>query len=71
MLVQDAREGKLDRIYIAMSMSNENKMKELVRKLTDTTCSVLLSQIFSHLIYCSLVLKKLMVYLLFRCLIHH
>lgn len=41
MLVQDAREGKLDRIYIAMSMSNENKMKELVRKLTDTTCSVL------------------------------
>lgn len=41
-LIQEAREGKIDRIYIAMSMRDESKIKDVVRKLTDTTCSVLL-----------------------------
>lgn len=41
-LVVDAKAGKLDRIYLAMSMSDELEMKELIRKLTDTTCSVIL-----------------------------
>ncbi|KQN63724.1 undecaprenyl-phosphate glucose phosphotransferase [Erwinia sp. Leaf53] len=41
-LIDDAREGKLDRIYIAMSMNDEVKIKYIVKKLTDTTCSVLL-----------------------------
>ncbi|MEJ4044850.1 undecaprenyl-phosphate glucose phosphotransferase [Erwinia sp. SLM-02] len=41
-LIDDAREGKLDRIYIAMSMKDEAKIKDIVRRLTDTTCSVLL-----------------------------
>ncbi|MCF1303378.1 undecaprenyl-phosphate glucose phosphotransferase [Raoultella ornithinolytica] len=41
-LVQDAREGKIDRIYIALGMSDESKIKSLVSQLTDTTCSVLL-----------------------------
>ncbi|WP_447717212.1 undecaprenyl-phosphate glucose phosphotransferase [Pluralibacter gergoviae] len=39
-LVHDAREGKLDRIYVAMNMSDEIKLKKLISKLTDTTCSV-------------------------------
>ncbi len=41
-LIQEAREGKIDRIYIAMSMRDESKIKDVVRQLTDTTCSVLL-----------------------------
>ncbi|HAV2277246.1 TPA: undecaprenyl-phosphate glucose phosphotransferase [Serratia marcescens] len=41
-LVEDARAGRLDRIYIAMSMGDEVRIKDLVRKLTDTTCSVML-----------------------------
>lgn len=41
-LIEDAREGKLDRIYIAMSMKDEAKIKDIVMRLTDTTCSVLL-----------------------------
>ncbi|WP_411195516.1 undecaprenyl-phosphate glucose phosphotransferase [Raoultella planticola] len=41
-LIQDARDGKLDRIYIALSMKDEAKIKEVVGQLTDTTCSVLL-----------------------------
>lgn len=41
-LIDDAREGKLDRIYIAMSMKDEAKIKDIVKRLTDTTCSVLL-----------------------------
>ena len=41
-LIQDARAGKLDRIYIAMSMKDEVSIKNIVKKLTDTTCSVLL-----------------------------
>ncbi|WP_142503321.1 undecaprenyl-phosphate glucose phosphotransferase [Klebsiella sp. 2680] len=41
-LIVDAKAGKLDRIYLAMSMSDELEMKELIRNLTDTTCSVIL-----------------------------
>ncbi|HIE9448038.1 undecaprenyl-phosphate glucose phosphotransferase [Klebsiella pneumoniae] len=41
-LIQDARDGKLDRIYIALGMKDESKIKEIVSQLTDTTCSVLL-----------------------------
>lgn len=41
-LIFDAKAGKLDRIYIAMSMSDELSMKQLVKELTDTTCSVIL-----------------------------
>ncbi|HDT3906322.1 undecaprenyl-phosphate glucose phosphotransferase [Raoultella ornithinolytica] len=41
-LICDAKAGKLDRIYIAMSMSDEVKMKSLIKSLTDTTCSVIL-----------------------------
>lgn len=41
-LVEDAKNGKLDRIYIAMNMGDEKKLKNLVKKLTNTTCSVML-----------------------------
>ncbi|EIY2678217.1 undecaprenyl-phosphate glucose phosphotransferase [Raoultella planticola] len=39
-LVSDAKDGKLDRIYLAMKMSEDKKIKKLVMELTDTTCSV-------------------------------
>ncbi|HDK6224610.1 TPA: undecaprenyl-phosphate glucose phosphotransferase [Klebsiella quasipneumoniae] len=41
-LIQEARDGNIDRIYIALSMKDEVLIKSLVAKLTDTTCSVLL-----------------------------
>ncbi|MCV9878021.1 undecaprenyl-phosphate glucose phosphotransferase [Brenneria izbisi] len=41
-LIDDARQGKLDRIYIAMSMGDEEKIKYVVKNLTNTTCSVML-----------------------------
>lgn len=41
-LIIDAKAGKIDRIYLAMSMSDEIKMKILIRELTNTTCSVIL-----------------------------
>lgn len=41
-LITDAREGKLDKIYIAMDMSQEQEIHRLVNKLTDTTCCVML-----------------------------
>ncbi|HDG9833818.1 TPA: undecaprenyl-phosphate glucose phosphotransferase [Raoultella ornithinolytica] len=41
-LVEDAKLGKIDRIYIALGIENEQKIKRVVRELTDTTCSVLL-----------------------------
>jgi putative colanic acid biosynthesis UDP-glucose lipid carrier transferase len=41
-VINDARDGKVERIYIAMGMGDEQKIKNLVKKLTDTTCSVLL-----------------------------
>lgn len=41
-LISEAKAGKLDRIYIAMRMGDEEKIKNLVRELTNTTCSVML-----------------------------
>jgi len=41
-LVEQARAGQIDNIYIAMAMSEEAQIKTLVRELTDTTCSVML-----------------------------
>lgn len=41
-LIMDARNGELDKVYIALGMKDENLIKEIVGKLTDTTCSVLL-----------------------------
>ncbi|HBR5530567.1 TPA: undecaprenyl-phosphate glucose phosphotransferase [Klebsiella pneumoniae] len=41
-LVEDARSGKIDRIYIAMSMKDETRLRDIISQLTDTTCSVLL-----------------------------
>lgn len=41
-LVNDARGGKIDRVYIALSMKNEKRIRYLVSELSDTTCSVLL-----------------------------
>ncbi|HBT9577842.1 TPA: undecaprenyl-phosphate glucose phosphotransferase [Klebsiella pneumoniae] len=41
-LIIDARDGKIDRIYIAMNMQEEAKIKKIVQQLTVTTCSVLL-----------------------------
>lgn len=41
-LLIDAREGRLDKIYIAMAMSEETAIRRLVNQLTDTTCSVML-----------------------------
>lgn len=39
-LIKDAKSGQLDRVYIAMSMSEDEKLRMLVGELTDTTCSV-------------------------------
>jgi len=41
-LLVDAREGRIDKIYIAMAMSEEVTIRRLVNQLTDTTCSVML-----------------------------
>ncbi|TCT91866.1 putative colanic acid biosynthesis UDP-glucose lipid carrier transferase [Gibbsiella quercinecans] len=41
-LVSQAKSGHIDRVYIAMPMSDEVKIKQLVTELTDTTCSVML-----------------------------
>ncbi len=41
-LVEDARAGKIHNVYIAMAMSDEVQIKNLVRDLSDTTCSVML-----------------------------
>lgn len=41
-LLADARQGKLDKIYLAMEMSKEQEIHRLVNQLTDTTCSVML-----------------------------
>lgn len=41
-LILDARHGELDRIYIAMNMHDEAKIKKVISELSDTTCSVLL-----------------------------
>ncbi|GAB3215016.1 hypothetical protein GCM10027295_06580 [Pseudaeromonas pectinilytica] len=41
-LVNDARAGVLDRIYIALPMNQEKRIRYLISELSDTTCSVLL-----------------------------
>lgn len=41
-LINDARVGMLDRIYIALSMQHEKRIRYLISELSDTTCSVLL-----------------------------
>ncbi|EML2655003.1 undecaprenyl-phosphate glucose phosphotransferase [Escherichia coli] len=41
-LISDAKEGKIDRVYIALNMKDEAIIKTVVSQLTDTTCSVLL-----------------------------
>ncbi|MCL0464265.1 undecaprenyl-phosphate glucose phosphotransferase, partial [Klebsiella pneumoniae] len=40
-LINEARKGTIDRIYIAMHMRDEVAIKHMVSQLTDTTCSVL------------------------------
>ncbi|ENT8517483.1 undecaprenyl-phosphate glucose phosphotransferase [Raoultella sp. FYR_9] len=47
-LIDDARSGKLDRIYLATKMSDYGKLMKLLAELTDTTCSVsLIPDIFT------------------------
>ncbi|MGL4726218.1 MAG: undecaprenyl-phosphate glucose phosphotransferase [Scandinavium sp.] len=41
-LLDDARGGKIHNVYIALSMQDEVRIKDLVRDLADTTCSVIL-----------------------------
>ncbi|MFS2224583.1 undecaprenyl-phosphate glucose phosphotransferase [Pantoea sp. B65] len=41
-VVNDAKSGLIDRIYIALPMTSEAKIKELIDELCDTTCSVML-----------------------------
>ncbi len=41
-LVEAAKAGEIDRIYIALGIENEAKIKKIIKELTNTTCSVLL-----------------------------
>ncbi|BAE74261.1 UDP-glucose:undecaprenyl-phosphate glucose-1-phosphate transferase [Sodalis glossinidius str. 'morsitans'] len=41
-VIEDAKSGKLERVYIAMPMTEEAKIKDLVDELCDTTCSIML-----------------------------
>ncbi|EMB6255565.1 TPA: undecaprenyl-phosphate glucose phosphotransferase [Serratia marcescens] len=41
-LIIDAKQGEIDRIYIAMPMEQEQEIKRITAELTDTTCSVML-----------------------------
>ncbi|NDL62328.1 undecaprenyl-phosphate glucose phosphotransferase [Acerihabitans arboris] len=41
-VISDAKEGRIDRIYIAMPMTEEANIKHLVNELYDTTCSIML-----------------------------
>ncbi|MFM5023038.1 undecaprenyl-phosphate glucose phosphotransferase [Aeromonas rivipollensis] len=41
-LINDAKDGSIDRIYITLPMRYEKRIHELVTALSDTTCSVLL-----------------------------
>jgi len=41
-LVQDAREGRINKVYITLAMSHEPVISELVKGLSDTTASVYL-----------------------------
>ncbi len=47
-LIEDAKSGKLDRIYLATKMSDYESLIRIVSELTDTTCSVsLIPDIFT------------------------
>ncbi len=41
-VILDAKAGKIDRVYIAMPMTEEQIIKRLVDELYDTTCSIML-----------------------------
>lgn len=41
-LIQDAREGKVERVYLAFNMEDVKKLDWVIRSLADTTCSVML-----------------------------
>ncbi|WP_456071917.1 undecaprenyl-phosphate glucose phosphotransferase, partial [Enterobacter quasiroggenkampii] len=41
-LIDDAKAGKIHNVYIAMQMKDDSRIKQLMRELADTTCSVLL-----------------------------
>ncbi|WP_017800238.1 undecaprenyl-phosphate glucose phosphotransferase [Winslowiella toletana] len=41
-MLEDARQGRIDKVYVAMPMSEEQKIRDLVDLLTDTTCTVML-----------------------------
>ncbi|MEL5666552.1 undecaprenyl-phosphate glucose phosphotransferase [Serratia ureilytica] len=41
-MITDAKEGKIDRVYIALPMSQEKLIKDVVTELSDSTCSVML-----------------------------
>lgn len=41
-LIDDAKAGKIHNVYIAMQMKDESRIKQLMRELADTTCSVIL-----------------------------
>lgn len=41
-LIEDAKAGKIHNVYIAMQMKDESRIKQLMRELADTTCSVIL-----------------------------
>ena len=41
-LIEDAKAGKIHNVYIAMQMRDESRIKQLMRELADTTCSVIL-----------------------------
>lgn len=41
-LIKDCRSGKIEGVYIALSLSAENRVKEIIKELADTTVSVYL-----------------------------
>lgn len=41
-LISDAKKGIIDRIYLALNMSDKKELDWLVQELADTTCSVML-----------------------------
>src|SRR5690606_1689164 len=41
-LIDDARAGKIHNVYIAVPISEESTIRNLMRELADTTCSVIL-----------------------------
>ncbi|HEE4034988.1 TPA: undecaprenyl-phosphate glucose phosphotransferase [Klebsiella pneumoniae] len=41
-LIHEAKDGRIDRVYIALNMKDEAIIKNVISQLTNTTCSVLL-----------------------------